>query len=106
MVAALFSLNCLLIAVWERNADAAQGQVSLALAWPWLGTLLEPALLVLSLLAFLSIFWLPPLLSLALGSSALLLWTLHRSRGLSAELLRTLVDAALLTPFAVLLFRA
>ena len=105
LAAAVFGLNCLLIAVWERRADAAQGQVSLALAWPWLETLLEPALLALSLLALMSGLWLPPLLSAALGSSALLLWTLQRSRGLPAELLRTLVDAALLTPFVCLLFR-
>ncbi|CAN5812739.1 hypothetical protein BH24DEI2_BH24DEI2_23550 [soil metagenome] len=105
LVAALCSLNCLLIAVWERGADAAQGQVSLALAWPWLGTVLEPALLALSLLALLSAFWLPPPLSVALGSSAFLLWMLQRSRGLPAELLRTLVDVALLTPFVVLPFR-
>ncbi len=105
LFASLCSLNCLLIALWERHADAAQGQVSLARAWPRLGTLLEPALLTLSVLAFATGLWLPPLLGVALASSTLLLWTLQRSRGLPAELLRTLADAALLTPFACLLFR-
>ena len=106
LFAALCSLNCLLIAVWERSADAAQGQASLALAWPPLKTLLAPALLTLSLLAFATSVWLPPLVSVTVGSSALLLWLLaHFQNALPEELLRVLVDAALLTPFVYLLFR-
>lgn len=104
LLVALCNLNCLLIAAWERRADAAQGQASLALALPGVERGLEPALLSLSVLSLATSFWLPPNLAVALGSSAYFLWVLKRCRELPEEILRALVDAALLTPLVYLLF--
>ena len=47
LFAFLCSLNCVCIAVWERELDQAQGRVSIATEWPMVGRFLVSALLLL-----------------------------------------------------------
>ena len=105
LFAALCSFNCLLIAVWERRVDRAQGYASLALTLPRLPALLPPALLLFSLGALALTRLLPYPLTLSLAVAAALLWLLNAYReAFSRESLRVLADAALLTPLLCLAF--
>lgn len=49
MFAALCSLNCISIAVWERWLDEAQSRVSIATAFPRVGSLVLPVLVLLAI---------------------------------------------------------
>ena len=105
LFAALCSLNCLLIAVWERRVDQAQQQPSLALTLPRLPKLLPPALILFSLGTLVLTPLLPYQLTLSLALAAALLWLLNAYReAFSRESLRVLADVALLTPLLYLLF--
>lgn len=105
LFAALCSLNCLLIAVWERRVDRAQQQPSLALTLPHLPILLPPTLILFSLSTLALTPFLPYPLTLSLSLAAALLWLLNAyQEAFSRESLRVLADVALLTPLVYLLF--
>jgi hypothetical protein len=94
--ACLCSLNCISIAVWERGLDTAQHRISIATAFPRIGRLLIPALL---LLALASVLRGVALLPLCLAGSAVLLALVHLSRAhLQADARTALADLVLLTP--------
>jgi hypothetical protein len=101
LFASLCSLNCVSIAIWERDLDRIQGKHSIATRWAHANSL--PRLLLLLLLAgsvMLALFdpgaW--PVV-LCLGGSGLLLGALPFVRVSCAE--RTaLADVVLLTPLA------
>ncbi len=102
----LCALNCAFIALWEAPLDRAQGQPSVALCYPRIGLWLSPLALGLAGLALAGAFFGPHTLLLCVAASALLLCGLeHLRRAFSLEptLLRTLADAALLTPLPLLL---
>jgi hypothetical protein len=102
LFAALCSLNCASIAIWERDLDRIQGKHSIATSWAHANSL--PRLLLLFLLAgsvLLALFdpgaW--PVV-LCLGASGLLLGALRFVPVLRDE--RTaLADVVLLTPLAL-----
>lgn len=103
MFAALCSLNCISIAVWERALDAAQSRVSIATAFPRSATLLPiwlGALIVASIaLATRSM----SMLYLCIASSAMLLAILQCMRARLAPDTRTaMADLVLLTPLFLL----
>ena len=105
LFALLCSLNCLLIAVWERRVDRAQEQPSLALTLPHLPTLLPPTLILFSLVTLALTPLLPYPLTLSLFLAATLLWLFNTYQEvISRESLRALADVALLTPLLYLFF--
>jgi hypothetical protein len=102
----LCAMNCMVIAGWDRECDAAMAQPSMARRWAgmeralpmmalgWVGLVLGAAAL--------DARWLP--LALALAASALALLELARRPELfSAEARRVWADAVLLTPLLVLI---
>lgn len=102
LFASLCSLNCVNIAIWERDLDRIQGKHSIATRWPHANSL--PRLLLLLLLAgsvLLALFdpgaW--PVV-LCLGASGLLLGAL-RSVPVSRDERTALADVVLLTPLAL-----
>ena len=105
LFAALCSLNCLLIAVWEQRVDRAQHQPSLALTLPHLPSLLPPILILFSSGTLALTLLLPHPLTLSLSLAAVLLWLLNcYQHAFSRESLRVLADVALLTPLLSLVF--
>jgi len=102
LFAALCSLNCISIAIWERDLDRIQGKHSFATCWPHANSLAR--LLLLLLLAgsaVLALFdpgaW--PVV-LCLGTSGLLLGALGFVP-VSRDERTALADLVLLTPFAL-----
>ena len=102
----LCAMNCMVIAGWDRDRDAAMAQPSMARRWAGM----ERALPMMALgwvglalgAAALDARWLP--LALALAASALALLELARRPELfSAEARRVWADAVLLTPLLVFL---
>ena len=102
----LCAMNCMVIAGWDRERDAAMAQPSMARRWAGM----ERALPMMALgwvglalgAAALDARWLP--LALALAASALALLELARRPELfSAEARRVWADAVLLTPLLVFL---
>ena len=106
LFACLCSLNCVSIAVWEREVDLAQMRISLATAFPIVGRYL------LTLLIFLSLTSLGAAISSSTGRSvylcvaisAMLLTLVHfRRNDINADFRTALADLVLLTPIAALL---
>ncbi len=106
LFAILCTFNCLLIAAWERELDAAQGKASFLTTWPAVVRFFQPIGYALAFVAaVLAIFWrfaFP--LWLCLGVSAFLLVRLNLASGLSRDNRTALADLVLLTPLAILPF--
>ena len=106
LFAILCTFNCLSIAAWERELDAAQGKASFLTSWPAFARLFQPIGYAIALAAVVfAIFWrfaIP--LWLCLGASALLLVRLNVSEYLPRDNRTALADLVLLTPLLVLLF--
>ncbi len=102
LFASLCSLNCVSIAIWERDLDRMQGKHSIATRWAHANSL--PRLLLLPLLAGSVLFALfdPGVwpVVLCLGASGLLLGAL-RFVPLSRDERIALADVVLLTPLAL-----
>ncbi len=105
----LCSLNCICIAVWERDLDLAQGRISIATVFPTVRRVLRPALLLLISASLL----LAAITSdgrdvyLCVATSALLLTAVQLFRDKIEPDSRTaLADLILLTPLAALLIAA
>ncbi|MBC8326988.1 MAG: hypothetical protein H8E27_15315 [Verrucomicrobia subdivision 3 bacterium] len=98
-------INCLVIAGWDRESDAAMKQPSLARRWAGMERALPMmALGLVGMILGATVLddrWVP--LALALAASALALLELaRRPNGGSAEARRVWADAVLLTPLLVL----
>lgn len=105
LFAILCTLNCLCIAAWERDLDAAQGKNSLLTDWPWTARLLQPigfGIIVVSLVLALA-WWFALSLWLCLAASAVLLIWLQHGNGLERDSRVALADLVLLTPLIALL---
>ena len=100
MFGGLCFLNCALITKWERNPSDVREAASLLNAFPRLTARLDAGCLALASLAFAAYLIVPGIgLFLPMAVSALLLAYLdRRSHIFSADALRVLADAALLTP--------
>jgi hypothetical protein len=98
------SLNCVSIAVWERDVDLAQAKVSIATAWPGcqIGLNILAAAIV-GLTIIVAVVY-PDLrrLAAAVGFSAVLLWFIPMLP-LSRDERTALADLVLLTPLFVIL---
>ncbi len=106
LFAMVCTLNCLCIASWERELDAAQGKASLLTSWPSVSRALKPLGLALVLGALvLAVVWhfAAPLWVCLAASSILLIW-LHSATTLPRDNRTALADLVLLTPLLVLLF--
>jgi hypothetical protein len=105
LFALLCTFNCLLIAAWERELDAAQGKSSLLTGWPAAERVFKPLGLLLAGAALvIAAFWrFAAPLWLCLAASALLLVWLNASAHLRRDRRTALADLVLLTPLAVLL---
>ena len=104
LFACLCALNCMAIAVWERDLDQAQGKHSIATRWPSVKSWAQflPLLLVFS--CAMLVFFDPRVwpLSLCLGSSSVLLFALHFF-SIRRDERTALADLVLFTPLAVVL---
>lgn len=102
LFAALCSLNCVSIAVWERDLDRIQGKHSIATRWSHADSLAGALLLLLLagsvLLALLDRGAWP--VALCIGGSSLLLGAVHFVP-LSRDARTALADLVLLTPLAL-----
>lgn len=103
--ACICSLNCLLIAGWDRARDRAMGQHSLAGQWPGMETALPRLAMAPLALAgaapVLEVALLPLAVALA-GSALALLELARRAPEMDPELRRVWADAVLLTPVLIL----
>ncbi len=106
LFAILCTFNCLSIAVWERELDAAQGKTSFVTGWPAVARALKPIGYSLALVALvLSVFWRHAFpLWFCLAASALFLVRLNTAEDVARDNRTALADLVLLTPLAVLLF--
>jgi hypothetical protein len=106
LFAILCTYNCLSIAAWERELDAAQGKASFLTGWPAVAGALQPIGYAIALAALVfAVFWrfaFP--LGLCLALSALLLVRLNVARKLPRDNRTALADLVLLTPLVVLPF--
>ncbi|HEX3816841.1 MAG TPA: hypothetical protein VHW03_00975 [Chthoniobacterales bacterium] len=105
LFAILCTLNCLCIASWERELDAAQGKTSLLTGWPSVALALKPigfGIVVASLVLALA-WWFALALWVCLAVSAALLVWLHGATNLSRDNRTALADLVLLTPIFALL---
>lgn len=103
LFAGLCTLNCLFIALWERDLDVAQGQVSLLGSSPKSAHFVPVLTGFFILLVLLSYGFQAFAFMVTLSLSALLLLTLHSFKTkLSLTALRVLADVALLTPLLFL----
>lgn len=105
LFAALCALNCISIAVWERELDAAQQRISIATEFPrvafWLA---RAAVAVAGVSAAALLFFEHPAPYLSITISALALAALQFSaRYLQRDLRTALADLVLLTPLLALL---
>ena len=104
LFALLCSLNCVCIAVWERDLDQAQGRVSIATEFPMAERLILVSLGLIGLsCAILAVLaptaWSP---YVAIGVSAGLLAAVHVYRvGIGGDVRTALADLVLLTPLFV-----
>lgn len=105
LFAMLCTLNCLCIASWERELDAAQGKTSLLTGWPMFARALKPLGLGLVVVALvLAVVWrFAAPLWICLAASALLLVRLRSAAALPRDNRTALADLVLLTPLFVLL---
>jgi hypothetical protein len=105
LFAMLCTLNCLCIAAWERELDAAQGKTSLLTGWPSIARVLKPfAIFIVAVSLVLAVVWrFAAPLWICLAASALLLIWLLRAANLRRDDRTALADLVLLTPLLVLL---
>lgn len=104
LFAVLCTFNCLCIAAWERELDAAQGKTSLLTGWPAVARLLKPlgftiagsALVLAVVWRFAAPLW------LCIAASALLLVRLHSATSIQRDTRTALADLVLLTPVVIL----
>ncbi|MGI8431707.1 MAG: hypothetical protein ACR2MW_05365 [Chthoniobacterales bacterium] len=103
LFAMLCTLNCLCIASWERELDAAQGKTSLLTGWPAVARALKPfgLFIVVASLVLTLAWWFAALLWICLAASALLLIWLHSASQLRRDHRTALADLVLLTPLLV-----
>lgn len=106
-LAALCSLNCISIAVWERELDRTQGKVSLATRHPRVCGRVAKMCAGIALLsfAFAATIRMGSLVFVCAGASALLLAWLNIA-GVSDDQRTALADLVLLTPLVPLLTAA
>ena len=106
LFAMLCTFDCLSIAAWERELDAAQGKASFMTSVPIAARALKSIGYAVALAALgCAIFWRSALpLWFSLGASALLLVRLNRAELLPRDSRTALADLVLLTPLIVLLF--
>jgi hypothetical protein len=101
----LCSASCILISIWERDADLAANDRSFATSGsrliPYVSTFMSGLALVAATLAFLATWQL--FLAIALSALALRI-TLRFENRLPRPMLRALADGVLLTPLVVLVF--
>ena len=107
--ACLCSLNCIAIAFWERGLDEGQDKVSVATSYPalrdWVGRIAFGLALVSFAMAI--TFRSSAQFFACIGLSAFLLAWLDAGRGRVGDGARTaLADLVLLTPLALLVFKA
>ncbi|HXM32068.1 MAG TPA: hypothetical protein VN921_00325 [Chthoniobacterales bacterium] len=102
----LCTLNCVSIAVWERELDVGQGKISIATRHPSVQRHLGKLALALALASFFGVMFYPgaALIFGCAGASALLLALLDFIGGAIDQDQRTaLADLVLLTPLVVLI---
>ena len=106
LFAILCTYNCLSIAAWERELDAAQGKATFMTSWPLAARALKAVGYAITLAAIgFGIFWhFAWPLWLCLAGSAFLLVMLNASDHLPRDNRTALADLVLLTPLAALLF--
>ena len=107
LFAILCTYNCLSIAAWERELDAAQGKASLLTGWPAAARALQTIGYGLALAALVcALFWRFAAFPLwfCLAASALLLVRLNLADGLPRDHRTALADLVLLTPLLALPF--
>jgi hypothetical protein len=104
LFAILCSLNCMSIAVWERDLDRTQGKYSIATQWPAAKLYTRVALLVLTVICIAFAFFDRGLrtFTVCLGLSSALLSALYFLPLLTDERV-ALADLVMLTPLALLL---
>ncbi|MGH8095007.1 MAG: hypothetical protein ACREIF_16300 [Chthoniobacterales bacterium] len=106
LFAILCTFNCLSIAAWERELDAAQGKSTFMTGWPMAARALKTIGYGLAFVALgFGVFWrftFP--LWLCLAGSAFLLVRLNLSGHLPRDNRTALADLVLLTPLVVLFF--
>ena len=103
LFASLCTLNCVSIAVWERDLDRAQGRYSIATRWPQMKLYARVASFILAaasgvLILFDRRLW--PI-AVCLGVSAILLAALHFV-SIARDERTTLADMVLLTPLVLM----
>jgi hypothetical protein len=106
LFAILCTYNCLSIAAWECELDAAQGKTSFMTGWPMAARALKTIGYGIALFAVgCAIFWrFAWPLWLCLAASALLLVRLNLAERLPRDHRTALADLVLLTPLLALLF--
>lgn len=106
LFAILCTYNCLSIAAWERQLDAAQGKATFITSWPRVAGALRGIGYALFVAAIgCGIFWhFAWPFWLCLAGSAFLLVRLNAADHLSRDSRTALADLVLLTPLAALLF--
>ena len=101
LFAALCSFNCISIAAWERWLDEAQQRVSVATAFPCIGTCVLPLLVLLAAASGAAARTVAPgqqiFICISLGASLLALVHLFRRR-IQPDVRTALADLVLLTP--------
>jgi hypothetical protein len=104
LFACLCALNCMAIAVWERDLDRAQGKHSIATRWPNVKSWAQFLPLLLAFACAMLAFFDPGVwpLALCLGSSSVLLFALHFF-SIRRDERTALADLVLLTPLAFVL---
>ena len=104
LFAMLCALNCISIAVWERELDVAQGRISIATELSNVSRWLLPALVLIAVSAA-AVAFSSPSLGVALSTSAVLLALVHlRRESIQPDVRTALADLVLLTPLAALAF--
>lgn len=103
LFAALCSLNCISIAVWERELDHAQRKNSIATRWSRIRFCLRPGAVVLTVFAIASVTNISAWLYICIGVSAALLGVLDwLSEQIQRDERTALADLVLLTPLFLL----
>jgi hypothetical protein len=104
LFACLCALNCMAIAVWERDLDQAHGKHSIATRWPSVKSWTQFLPLLLAFVCAMLAFFDPSVWSVAvcLGISSILLFALHFF-SIRRDERTALADLVLLTPLAFVL---
>ena len=108
LFATLCSLNCIGIAIWERDLDRAQHKNSIATHWNGIRSYYRPVALLLALFAFAIAWWakVPARLNVCIGLSAALLAALDwLGQTVPPDERTGLADLVLLTPLILLALR-